>query len=570
MNETNGTVNRTLIDPIQYPLTSNESEPHGSNARWHVSNLTTTLVNTLASLSTASRSSYPLPSSPILSSSEFSPYTINDTMYPSFIIDNPHQASISTTSTLPSSTSGSFLPPTETTLSSILSSPSPVSSSYFPSTSSSSPSSSLLYTTIISVIGYNESLYTNESVHTTTVDDHGSSLGHPNLVFPLLISIVCGILIIATVIGNLFVMAAIWFDRGLQTMQNYLVASLAFADFMVACIVMPFSAYNEVNGGWSLGAFLCDIYTSADVLCCTASILHLVAIALDRYWAVNSVTYMHSRSPMKIFLIILAVWGIALIVSIAPILGWKDPDYMIRIDKEHRCLLSQDVGYQIFATIATFYGPLLFIMFLYWKIYKIARRRVENRPGNKSVVHVKTDESIRNTSNGKPIALVATDFSTATPPKSSEKYLREEASEKVSMERTNIDSDSSTNIAHQYSCDKVPNPKSMCSGNGDGNPSLSRPRKRDNHKSNSKREGKTARILAIITGVFIACWLPFFVYALIMPLCGAQCFEAITFSAFQWLGYLNSLLNPVIYTIFSRDFRNAFRKMLFSSRPNNR
>ena len=34
------------------------------------------------------------------------------------------------------------------------------------------------------------------------------------------------------------------------------------------------------------------------------------------------------------------------------------------------------------------------------------------------------------------------------------------------------------------------------------------------------------------------------------------------FSFFQWLGYLNSLLNPVIYTIFSPDFRNAFKKML--------
>ena len=30
-----------------------------------------------------------------------------------------------------------------------------------------------------------------------------------------------------------------------------------------------------------------------------------------------------------------------------------------------------------------------------------------------------------------------------------------------------------------------------------------------------------------------------------------------------WSGYLNSMLNPVIYTIFSPDFRGAFKKILF-------
>jgi len=33
-------------------------------------------------------------------------------------------------------------------------------------------------------------------------------------------------------------------------------------------------------------------------------------------------------------------------------------------------------------------------------------------------------------------------------------------------------------------------------------------------------------------------------------------------SVIVWLGYANSLLNPVIYTIFNADFRSAFRKIL--------
>ena len=29
-----------------------------------------------------------------------------------------------------------------------------------------------------------------------------------------------------------------------------------------------------------------------------------------------------------------------------------------------------------------------------------------------------------------------------------------------------------------------------------------------------------------------------------------------------WLGYVNSALNPIIYTIFNGEFRKAFKKML--------
>ncbi|GIY33076.1 5-hydroxytryptamine receptor [Caerostris darwini] len=45
-----------------------------------------------------------------------------------------------------------------------------------------------------------------------------------------------------------------------------------------------------------------------------------------------------------------------------------------------RCLLSQDMGYQIFATCATFYAPLVIILILYWRIYLVARGRIRRRP----------------------------------------------------------------------------------------------------------------------------------------------------------------------------------------------
>lgn len=47
-------------------------------------------------------------------------------------------------------------------------------------------------------------------------------------------------------LGNVFVIAAIILERHLQNVANYLVASLAVADLFVACLVMPLGAVYEV------------------------------------------------------------------------------------------------------------------------------------------------------------------------------------------------------------------------------------------------------------------------------------------------------------------------------------
>ena len=75
-----------------------------------------------------------------------------------------------------------------------------------------------------------------------------------------------------------------------------------------------------------------------------------------------------------------------------------------------------------------------------------------------------------------------------------------------------------------------------------------------------KKEKRATLILGLIMGSFIACWLPFFVFYILSPIVN------IPFIAFDfafWLGYMNSAFNPIIYTIFNRDFRRAFRKILF-------
>lgn len=88
---------------------------------------------------------------------------------------------------------------------------------------------------------------------------------------------------------------------------------------------------------------------------------------------------------------------------------------------------------------------------------------------------------------------------------------------------------------------------------------------RHKRKLAKARERRATLILGLIMAAFICSWLPFFTFYVLRALCHA-CRDYISprFEAFIfWMGYCNSAINPIIYTIFNRDFRKAFRKILF-------
>ncbi|XP_059803975.1 D(1C) dopamine receptor [Hypanus sabinus] len=92
-------------------------------------------------------------------------------------------------------------------------------------------------------------------------------------------------------------------------------------------------------------------------------------------------------------------------------------------------------------------------------------------------------------------------------------------------------------------------------------------------KTSFKKETKVLKTLSIIMGVFVFCWLPFFVLNCMVPFCDLQlyqttelpCVSEITFNIFVWFGWANSSLNPVIYA-FNADFRKAFTTILGCAR----
>lgn len=72
---------------------------------------------------------------------------------------------------------------------------------------------------------------------------------------------------------------------------------------------------------------------------------------------------------------------------------------------------------------------------------------------------------------------------------------------------------------------------------------------------------KAAITVGIIMGVFLVCWVPFFCINIVAAFC-KTCIPDVTFKILTWLGYSNSAFNPIIYSIFNTEFREAFKRIL--------
>lgn len=162
----------------------------------------------------------------------------------------------------------------------------------------------------------------------------------------ILASVAATILMIVVVVGNMLVIIAIATEKALKNIQNWFIASLAVADFFLGLIIMPFSLANEIMGYWIFGYWWCDIYSAMDVLLCTASIMNLCLISLDRYWSITqAVDYLKRRTPARAALMIALVWILSALVCIPPLLGWKRPraeeEYpKCRVSRFHRTLCT--------------------------------------------------------------------------------------------------------------------------------------------------------------------------------------------------------------------------------------
>lgn len=275
-----------------------------------------------------------------------------------------------------------------------------------------------------------------------------------------------GSIIVTAVFGNLLVMVSVMRHRKLRIITNYFVVSLALADMLVAMFAMTFNASVQLTGKWLFGYFMCDVWNSLDVYFSTSSILHLMCISVDRYWAiVKPLKYPIIMTRRLAAYMLLACWILPAFISFMPIfMGWytTPENSMRRQNHPDLCEFKVNKIYVIFSSSISFWIPCTIMTLTYFAVFKEANRQekqMHSRMGNVMLLSHRPSKDLNNL-NGE---------------------LNSAGSSK-----TLTLNEISTNHLHTPTKDK--------------------------NIMKMKREHKAARTLGIIMGTFILCWLPFFLW----------------------------------------------------------
>ncbi|XP_048192964.1 5-hydroxytryptamine receptor 5B-like, partial [Perognathus longimembris pacificus] len=215
----------------------------------------------------------------------------------------------------------------------------------------------------------------------------GSSVGDavlpgwepPFSVFTVLVVTRLALLIVATFLWNLLVLVTILRVCTFHRVSHNLLGSTAISDVLVAAMVMPLSLVSELSAGrwWRLGRSLCHMWIYLDLLCCTASIWNVAAIALDRYWTIKPhLQYSLRASCCAWALMISLTWALVALIALAPLLfGWGE----VYNAGRQRCQVSQEPSDAVFSSGGALYLPLGIVLFVYWKTSKAAKFRFGRR-----------------------------------------------------------------------------------------------------------------------------------------------------------------------------------------------
>uniref|UniRef100_A0A8P4GFS7 G-protein coupled receptors family 1 profile domain-containing protein n=1 Tax=Dicentrarchus labrax TaxID=13489 RepID=A0A8P4GFS7_DICLA len=320
----------------------------------------------------------------------------------------------------------------------------------------------------------------------------------------LLCSLV-GSLSVLIMCGNLLLITSIIYFKQLHTPTNYLILSLAVADLLVGVVVLPFTTVLAVSSCWYLEDLLCKVRNSFDAFLCTSSILNLCSISVDRYYAVcQPLRYKAKINVCVILIMILVSWT-------APALNGISMTFLgVNKGQSNRCVLFQNVSLAIMPIVFGFYFPAIVMVTIYLKILMVAQRQacsIHNTTCQSTKSEIKKERKAT-----KTLAIVMGVFLISIVMVTI--YL------KILMVAQR-----QAHSIHNTTCQST--------------------------KSEIKKERKATKTLAIVMGVFLMCWTPFTLSTTFNPLSNYT-IPAAVIAAFKWLGWSNSMLNPLVYAFFYR------------------
>lgn len=333
------------------------------------------------------------------------------------------------------------------------------------------------------------------------------------------------IVLVLTIVGNSLVCFSVYYFPRLRRPTNFLIVSLTVSDLLVGSLSLPFRIAQTVNHeSWpsSLGRAGCQYWIWIDMLCCGASILNLTGISFDRLLAVKwPLTYRENMTPKRAALVILFVWLYALLFACLSFVKWGGKE---TIDIAPQCSIKAKIYITILAC-AAFFFPLAVLIFNYTLVLKIA------------IQHARAVQKDRDA--------IAVNFLPE----------QDNANEETSGIASSPGSSTRAISIGKRSCEP-----------------LNEQKPRRSSGLHIMKQLKATKTLAIVVGVFILSWFPFFVIYVTFQYC-PECFDieripahvktALIVVFINVLPVSNSAANPIIYTCFNKEFRTAFVRVLY-------
>ncbi|XP_015174375.1 PREDICTED: 5-hydroxytryptamine receptor 1D-like [Polistes dominula] len=368
---------------------------------------------------------------------------------------------------------------------------------------------------------------------------------------------VCEILVaICAVFGNGLVIIVFGKEKKLRRRTNYYIISLATADLLVGLFAIPFAILASIGLPTNLHA--CLFTVSVLVVLCTISIFCLVAVSVDRYWAIlHPMGYSRTVRTKTAIGIICVCWITGTLVGFLPLLGWNAGK-----KSDEKCIFTQvmDYDYLVFLYFATIIFPALLIVAFYALIYRVVIKQ-DKSPFLDSGVKMQRRTS-KDPTKSRSRLLDGKTRSTGC-------FQLQQIVTMNPGRRTGGGS-----ISGLAGCTTSSiRAGTGAGGAGDaGGAGIGAGAGSNHHTTGTmqrfKRDVKATQNLSHIVIFFIICWFPLYTINCVMAFCPQCQVNEFFMNLCIILSHLNSVGNPLLYAYHLKDFREALKnywRLLFSN-----
>jgi len=190
----------------------------------------------------------------------------------------------------------------------------------------------------------------------------------------LLESGIATIFMLLAIAGNLTVYLAIYRNKLLRTVPNFLLLNLATADILNAAASFPLLISVLVSGAWGFQGSVCQFQAFQTYLSYSCSLLTLAVTSVTRYYAtVHPVKHRGTFKVKTLCVLISAVWVASFAFAGTPLVGWGryqfEPFYALCIH-DH----SSSTSYSMFLFVFLIVNSTV-IVTCYSKIFKAMKTR---------------------------------------------------------------------------------------------------------------------------------------------------------------------------------------------------